>query len=130
MSFLTPLYDDPASSFQLENARTGGVLARQVLTAFDSASRRRGLLKRDSMPPESALIIAPSNAVHTWFMRFPIDIVFVRRDGVVVKIRESVAPWRLAAALRGYAVVELAAGALRDRDVRIGDTLTVRSRRE
>jgi uncharacterized membrane protein (UPF0127 family) len=71
------------------------------------------------------MVIAPTNAVHTWFMRFPIDIAFVDRQGRVVKACHSVKPWRLAAALRGYAVIELAAGSLARCDTFSGDILSV-----
>ena len=110
----------------LVNARTGAIVADHLLTAFDSASRRQGLLGRDSLPGGHALIIAPSNAVHTFFMRFPIDIVFVRRDGRVIKVRSAVVPRRLAAAIRGFAVVELPAGTLARSGTEPGDMLICR----
>jgi len=71
------------------------------------------------------MIIAPSNAVHTFFMKFPIDLAFVGRDGRVRKVREAVRPWRMAAALRAYAVIELPAGVLRRTDTVVGDTLVI-----
>ena len=110
----------------LVNARTGAIVADHLLTAFDSASRRQGLLGRDSLPDGNALIIAPSNAVHTFFMRFPIDIAFVRRDGRVIKVRSAVVPRRLSAAIRGFAVVELPAGALARSRTEAGDILICR----
>src|SRR5512139_3009237 len=127
-SFLAPLlHAVPADGdYVLENTTTRSVVAVRILTAFDSAGRRRGLLGRDSLPEGSALIIAPSNAVHTFFMRFPIDIAFVRRDGRVLKVRSSVGPWRLAASLRAYAVVELPADALAQSSTRRGDMLACR----
>ena len=110
----------------LENVSTQRVIAEQLLTAFDSASRRQGLLGRDSLPGGSALIIAPSNAVHTFFMRFPIDILFVRRDGHVIKVRSAVRPWRIAASLRAFAVIELPAGSLAQSKTTRGDRLICR----
>ena len=73
------------------------------------------------------MIIAPSNAIHTFFMKFPIDIAFVGRDGRVRKIREAVRPWRMSAALRAYAVIELPAGAIQRSGTVAGDTLVIRS---
>jgi uncharacterized protein len=64
--------------------------------------------------------------VHTFFMRFPIDIVFVTRAGRVVKVRESVPARRIAIALRAFAVVELAAGCAARRGLRAGDMVSVR----
>lgn len=124
-SFLTPLLRNPHAAHTLVNARTGDVVARRLLTAFDSASRRKGLLGMDSLPDATALIIAPSNAVHTFFMRFPIDIVLLAKDGRVLKVRHAVPRRRIAIALRGYAVVEMAAGALERFDTREGDTFVV-----
>jgi uncharacterized protein len=106
------------------------VVASHVLTAFDSDARRTGLLKHDHLPEGDALVIAPCNAVHTFFMKFPIDVAFVTRDGRVIKIRSRVAPWRIAASLRAYAVIELAAGTLERTDTARGDRLEVKDRRD
>jgi len=126
-SFLQPLLGKSSSNYAIVNSRTGFVLADQLIQAFDSAARRTGLLKHGELPQGSAMIIAPSNAVHTFFMKFPIDIAFVGRDGRVRKIREAVRPWRMSAALRAYAVIEMPAGALRRTGTVVGDTLVIHS---
>jgi uncharacterized membrane protein (UPF0127 family) len=128
-SFLSPLLRTRATDHVLENVRTGQVIADRLLTAFDSASRRQGLLGRDSLPVGSALIIAPSNAVHTFFMRFAIDVAFVRRDGRVIKVRSTVRPRRITASLRAFAVIELPAGSLALSNTRAGDRLICRPAR-
>ncbi len=127
-SFLSPLLRESPNNFLLRNTRTGAVLADDLLTAFDSRSRNVGLLKHTSMPLMSALIIAPTTAIHTWFMKFPIDIAFVLRTGEIVKTRAALAPWRMSGVLRGYAVIELPAGALDRADTRRGDRLEVVSK--
>ena len=126
-SFLDPLLRKSSGDCALVNDRTGVVLADRLIPAFDSAARRRGLLQHGELPEGSAMIIAPSNAIHTFFMKFPIDVAFVSRDGVVRKIREAVPPWRMSAALRSYAVIEMHAGALRRANTALGDTLVIRS---
>ena len=83
--FLLPLLRQPSGSFVLSNERTGLTVATVLETAFDSASRNRGLLGRSHLPREHALILAPSNVVHTFFMQFPIDLLFVARDGRALK---------------------------------------------
>jgi uncharacterized membrane protein (UPF0127 family) len=125
-SFLSPLLRADGIAHVLENVRTQSVVADRLLTAFDSTSRRRGLLGREGLADGSALIIAPSNAVHTFFMRFPIDILFVRRDGGVIKARSAVRPWRIAASLRAFAVIELPAGSLAQSNTTTGDRLICR----
>jgi uncharacterized membrane protein (UPF0127 family) len=117
---------EPPALFTLVNQERGTIVAAHLLTAFESKARNKGLLGRDSLSEDSALIIAPSNAVHTFFMRFSIDIAFVAKDGRVLKVRAAVPPWRFAGAMRGFAVVELPAGALRRSQTVDGDALAVR----
>ncbi len=124
-SFLSVLFRNPPGQFFLLNTRNQATLADTVLTAFDSASRRKGLLGRSAMPDLSALIIAPTNAIHTFFMKFPIDVAFVTRSGDVVKTRAAVQPWRMTGAFRAYAVIEMPAGALERAGTRPGDRLEV-----
>ena len=123
--FVTPLLRRPSVALCMRNERNGRVLADHVLSAFDSRTRRAGLLGHDSLPGGHAMVIAPTNAVHTWFMRFDIDLAFVDRRGRVVKVRHSVKPWRVSAAMRAYAVVELASGSLARCDTLVGDTLAI-----
>ena len=94
------------------------------MTQAGENDRRRGLLGRDSLDPSVAMIIAPCSAIHTFFMRFAVDAVFVDRAGVVLKAVLRLKPWRIAAALRAYAVIELNAGSLaRSEGVIKGDRL-------
>jgi uncharacterized membrane protein (UPF0127 family) len=123
--FLRPLTAANPAGLCLRNQRTGRVLAERLLPALDSAARKTGLLKHTSLADGEAMIIAPSNAVHTWFMKFDLDLLFVGRDGRVVKTRAAVKPWRMSAALRAFAVIEMRAGTLDDRDTRPGDVLEV-----
>ena len=71
------------------------------------------------------MVIAPSNLVHTFAMRFAIDILFAARDGRVLKISSAVPPRRIAGSLRAFAVIEMAAGELERADTRVGDVIEV-----
>lgn len=123
MNFLAPLVDRPTDRWILSNARTGVVLANRIEAAFDRTTRNRGLLGRDGLDAGSALILAPCQSIHTWFMRFPIDVAFVRRDGRIVKAVADLRAWRLAASFRAFAAIELPAGVLASTDTRAGDEL-------
>jgi len=103
----------------------GRVVAGRLEPAFDAATRKRGLLGRTSLDADTALVIAPCNAVHTCFMRFPIDVVFVARDGRITKTAAGVRPWRLAASVRAFATIELAAGTILLHALRPSDRLIV-----
>ena len=113
------------SPLALRNDRTGLLVATVLELAADSTSRNRGLLGRDSLPREHALILAPSNFVHTFFMRFPIDILFVSREGRVLKARRAVPARRLAGSVRAFAVIELAAGRVHESQTLVGDPLSI-----
>jgi uncharacterized protein len=114
---------DIAGARVLRDAASGQVLAGTVELATTRAARRKGLLGRDALARDHALLIAPCYSIHTWFMRFPIDVIFVARDGRVVKTRSAIGPWRMAMALGAYAVVELAAGAIARSPIKTGDRL-------
>lgn len=123
--FLRPLLDSERQRLVLMNERTGKPVATTLEPAFDSASRKKGLLGRDSLSSGHALIIAPSNMVHTFFMRFPIDVLVVARDGRVLKARRSVPARRVVGAWRGFAVIELAAHELDRSETVAGDRVLV-----
>jgi len=103
--------------------RTSGALATAVEVASTRQERRRGLLGREGLDPGAALILQPCAAIHTAFMRFPIDAVFLRRDGRVVRVVRNLRPWRIAVSVTAHAVVELAAGVLDRHPIEVGDRL-------
>jgi hypothetical protein len=129
-TFLDPLIGKGAGCCELFNAGNGCVLATRVEPAFDSQARKKGLLGRESLPEDYALVIAPCSAVHTWFMRMPLDLVFVSRNGTVTKTCRHVRPWRVAGSLRAFAVVEAAAGFIDRHELTAGDVIGVRRGRD
>jgi uncharacterized membrane protein (UPF0127 family) len=107
----------------LQNVRSGRIVASQIELALDSHSRRRGLLGRDKLDKGAALIIAPCSSIHTFFMRFAIDVVFVARDGRVLKTYSALVPWRIAFSIGAFAVIELPAGAISQSKAKPGDIM-------
>lgn len=87
-------------------------LGDSVRLAGDGANRRKGLLGREGLAAGEGLWIVPCEAVHTFWMRFPIDLIYLDRKCRVVKVRSNVRPWRLSACLRAHSVIELAAGTI------------------
>jgi uncharacterized membrane protein (UPF0127 family) len=128
--FLSPLVREPGARWLLVNHTRGTTVATRLEGALDSKTRNRGLLGRDGLPAGHALVIAPCGAVHTFFMRFAIDVLFVARDGTVVGVRQTVRPWRLAAAWGGFATIEMAAGGLAESGTVVGDRVVVEPGRD
>jgi hypothetical protein len=125
-TFLGPLIGKGVGQCELVNAERGSVLASRVEPAFDSTTRKKGLLGRDSIPDDYALIIAPCSAVHTFGMRTPLDLVFVAKNGTVTKTCRGVQPWRMAGSMRAHAVVEAAPGFIDRHDIVPGETVALR----
>jgi uncharacterized protein len=88
-------------------------------------TRFRGLLGKKTLPPGEGVLLRPSNSVHTFFMRFPIDVVFLDRDLEVVAVAPAVRPWRVRARRGARAVLELAAGEAERAGLKSGDRLTL-----
>jgi uncharacterized protein len=104
-------------------ARDEHVVCDRCEVADTVVTRMRGLLGRRGLPHGHGLLIEPTWSVHTWFMRFPIDVVFLDRELNVLKIRKRMRPWRIAARFRARSVLELAAGECDRLEVVVGDRL-------
>ena len=92
------------------NAATLSLNGLQVSLARTFWQRFVGLLGQPGLAADRALLIAPCNNIHTFFMRFDIDVVFIDIDGAILSIVPGVRPWRIAAARRAHACLELAGG--------------------
>lgn len=90
--------------------------------------RLRGLLGTRE-PPVQGLYLVPCRSVHTMGMRYPIDLVFLAKDGRVLRVVEAVPPWRVVGARGAHAVAEFAAGTVRSAQVAAGERLTWRAGR-
>jgi uncharacterized protein len=101
----------------------GDVVCDRCVVAASPLSRMKGLLGRSELTPGEGLLLRPASAIHTFFMRFPIDAVFLDRDWRVVGIEGDIAPWRTAARKGAKAVLELPAGESARRGLRPGDLL-------
>lgn len=105
-------------------ARDADVCERCVV-ADRALPRMRGLLGRSQLPAGEGLLLRPASSIHTHFMRFPIDAVFLDRELRVLDVRSDLRPWRMAARRGAKAVLELSAGEAQRRGVRVGDVLRI-----
>lgn len=117
----------PAAAQRLEvrNLTRGTVLATELEVAGSGGTRRKGLLGRDGLGPGEGLWIVPCESVHTFFMRFPIDLVYLDRKHRVRKVRHAVGAWRLSACLTAHSILELPAGTVLASKTERGDSLEI-----
>jgi uncharacterized membrane protein (UPF0127 family) len=110
---------------QVRNQTRQTVLGAAVDVADTSAKRRTGLLKHERLAPGEGLWISPCESVHTFFMKFPIDLVYIDKQKKVKKVRNAVPPWRMSACLTAESVLELPAGTAEQTGTRPGDELAI-----
>lgn len=103
--------------------QSGRVLADRADIADTSAKRRTGLLKHKSLDAGEGLWIAPCEGVHTFGMKFPIDVVFLSKTKKVLKVRPNMVRGRMSISLRAHSVLELPAGTLEATGTAAGDQL-------
>ncbi len=104
----------------------GRVVCPSCVVADTALSRLRGLLGRRELPSGEGLLLRPSPSIHTFFMRFPIDVVFLDRELRVLRVADAVKPWRAAACRGARAVLELTAGEASARGIAVGERLSLR----
>ncbi|MCS7006282.1 MAG: DUF192 domain-containing protein [Gaiellaceae bacterium] len=106
----------------------GRIVCERVVVADRAYRRMRGLLGRRQLRRGEGMVLRPGWSIHTAFMRFPIDVVFLDADQVVIKLEPEVGPWRTVSCRGAREVVELAAGECRRRGLEVGDRVAWASR--
>ena len=113
----------PDLRLKISNLTRQAVIASSVEVADHGARRRKGLLGRDHLPAGEGLWILPCEAVHTFGMQFPIDLIYLDRNNRVRKTRSGVPPFRFSGCLSAHSVIELASGTISETQTKPGDRL-------
>lgn len=112
------------SGFEVRLARTGEPLATRCELANNAWTRFKGLMGRPSLPAGEGLLIVPCNSVHCFWMRFAIDVLYLARDGEVLRVAADLRPGSIGPFVKGArAVLELPAGTAAAAGVMPGDRL-------
>lgn len=121
---LFPRHQAPADMcLRVSNLTRNTLLATCMEVADSASTRNKGLLGRERLAPGEGLWIRPCEAVHTFWMRFPIDLVYLDRKKRICKLKTSVPAWRLSACLRAHSVIELPSGTIYQTLTQMGDIL-------
>ena len=112
---------------KLINKRTGEVILDDLQIADTFYARFRGLMGRPSIPENAGLIIKPCNSVHCFFMKFPIDVIFLDKEDRVVHIPGNMKPGSMSPIVRkSYSVIEANATVFQ-KNIKIGDNVKIQS---
>lgn len=110
----------------MRNLTRDVVLADAAEIADTSAKRRTGLLKHTGLQPGEGLWIVPCESVHSFFMKFTIDVVYLDRKHRVKKVRSEMVPWRISGCITAHSVLELPSGTISRTGTVKGDQLEIK----
>lgn len=111
---------------QLMNNSKNNIIVENLFIADSFWLRMKGLMWKKDLAEDEGLLLLPCNAVHMMFMRFPIDVIFLDRDFVVLKIMDNLKPWRFSPVVRGaFQVIELRTGTALKKGISIDDRLSL-----
>lgn len=113
--------------YQVRNVTRGTSIGDAIETAESSAQRRKGLLKHTKLDEGTGLWIIPCEAVHTFFMKFAIDLIYLDRKRRVRGIVRALQPWRMSICLPAHSVLELPPGTIDRTNTQKGDELELTS---
>ena len=111
--------------FTAVNTTKRVALATDLEVATSFSARSRGLLGRTGLEPGSGILIDPCPSVHTWFMRFTIDVLFLDGENRVVGLARGLKPFRMAGAWRATKTIELPAGTIAATGTAVGDSVEI-----
>jgi hypothetical protein len=114
---------EPDVRMEAVNVTRGTVLATGLEVANTGAKRNKGLLGRQGLSGGAGLWIVPCESVHTFFMQFAIDLVYLDRKHCIRKVRSNVVPWRISVCLSAHSILELPSGTVRATGSRKGDRI-------
>jgi len=109
------------------NITKGVAIASELEVATSFAARSQGLLGRSGLKPDTGLLIDPCSSIHMWFMRFPIDVIFLDGKNRVVGLRRNIKPWGMAWSWRGTKTIELPVGVIASTRTQLGDIVAFQS---
>ncbi len=119
-----------APVYRILNLDRACEIASHVEVAVTSSDRRRGLLNKMEMSHSAGLWLAPCEAVHTFGMKMPIDVIFLDRKYRALKLVSNLVPSRISLCLTGHSVLELAGGSIVKCGLQRGDRLQFQANRE
>ena len=110
--------------------RTEKLLLGEVQKTKTPFERARGLLFRPSLEENQGLLITPCNSVHTFFMRYPLDLIYIDKELKVIKAVEDIYPWRMSMSRGAKGVIECKTGTIQKHELKINTHLIWKENRQ
>jgi uncharacterized protein len=110
-------------SGSLYHADTNQILVQRALLTSNPLERMRGLLGRQQLASDEALLIKPCSSVHTFFMRYPIDLIYLDKHWQVTKIVKNLNPWQMSWCYGAKMVIETLSGFVNESEINYGNKI-------
>lgn len=111
---------------RIENLSKNTVLADTCKIADNFFARFFGLMGKDRLSRGSGLLITPCNSIHMFFMKIPLDVVFIDKNNIIVYLLEDIRPWKISPVIRkACSTIELPAGTIKSTGTEVGDRLSL-----
>jgi uncharacterized protein len=127
IDFTGVCYKKGTLKHSVQNMTRGTLIGDAIDTAETSAERRVGLLKHNKLDDGAGLWIIPCESVHTFFMKFPIDLVYLDRAHRVRKVVRRLPPWRMSMCLPAHSILELPPGTIDRTNTQKGDQIVLKA---
>ncbi len=102
------------------------IVMKEIIVADNFFTRLKGLLGKDSLPHNQCMLITPCRSIHTFFMKFSIDVVFIDRNYKVVKIIEGMTPGGATPVIKeAWSVIEMPVDSVKEYRIEVGDQLAI-----
>jgi len=111
----------------LYNINKNNIVLENVKLADGFFQKFKGLMGRKKLNKSEGLMLLSCNSIHTCFMRFPIDVVFLNMDHEVIALRKELKPWKMVNYVKkAYITVEMTAGTIENKNIEVGDLLIMK----
>jgi len=108
----------------LRDRTSNKVISQNVIVANSFFKRLKGLMFTKELPPESAVFIYPCSSIHTCFMNYNIDVLYLDKNNIILAIDEDMEPWRFGKIIKGsVSVIEIPIGTVARKQIKIGQAL-------
>lgn len=110
----------------IKNMEIDGVIFSKVINADSFFKRLKGLMFTKEISRDSSIIIRPCGQIHTFFMNYNIDVLYLNKDNVILDMDENLAPWRIGKRVKGaVSVVELQSGKVKRSNIKVGQAIEI-----
>jgi len=115
-----------ANILTIKNTKNNFILGNKIYLANNSITRLSGLMGKESFGEIDGMLIKPCNSIHTFFMKFPIDVIFISKDNKIIRVVENLKEWKISPIVfKAHSTLELPIKTIEKTNSEVGDILEI-----